>query len=169
MDLPKWEHCHLWLDPRTHDDDWCIYEHQIVTEPGAPPEIVYINACKLIDVYRMREARNNSEWCRLTLDPGVTVMISIVAVHNDRVTAVNAAMARIKACNPIPRCNLRGTTLFAARRPIDCSNGRQYASQLDAARDLGISQSAISNHLKGGTNNVKGFRFQYANGASDAP
>lgn len=46
------------------------------------------------------------------------------------------------------------------RNKIECSNGKIYDSQFDAAKDLNIRQGHISEHLQGKRPNVKGYTFK---------
>lgn len=46
-------------------------------------------------------------------------------------------------------------------KPIKCSNGKIYSTQLDAAIDLNIRQGHISEHLNKKRISVKGFKFNY--------
>lgn len=146
--------------PATPESDmWCVYEHSIkASDPTAPPKVIYINACKLNDVFRMSEAHNNSEWARLTtFNP--LIMIRITAVTTDRAEAMKEAQKQIRSHNPMPDCNLRGYNMFGRSNAILCSNGKEYPNQLEAANALGLSQSAISQQLRGKLKSVKGYTF----------
>lgn len=136
------------------DHLWCVYEHHL------PPHIIYVNACKLIDVFRMRDARNNSEWAKMFAEGG-GVHVVITMVTDDRNEAFNRAIERAKSITPMPRCNLHGYNMHRTARPLICSNGMTYPTQQAAAAALNISQSNISRHLNGGLAHVNGLTFAY--------
>lgn len=48
-------------------------------------------------------------------------------------------------------------------KKIECSNGKIYSTQLEAAKDLNVKQGHISEALKGIRGDVKQLRFRYAN------
>lgn len=139
---------------------YCVVEHQAVFEPGSPPEIVYVHFCKLNDVYRFNYARQNTEWQRL-FGSGGEILVRILAYDTDIVAIRNHALEYIRSLPKKPVCNLHGLNTKGAGRSILCSNGKTYASQHDAAEDLGIPQSSISRHLSGHLQHVGGFTFCY--------
>jgi hypothetical protein len=141
-------------------DAWCVYEHYTLT-PGEPPQLIYMATCPLIDIYRMREARDNSEWSAVTNNGTIPIMCRIVATTDDMNEARDFAIRHIKSFPNMPRCNLHGYNMHKSARRLMCSNGKEYATQSDAARDLGVNQSAISQHLQGRLRSVKGFTFTY--------
>lgn len=49
------------------------------------------------------------------------------------------------------------------RRPIIRDDGISYDSVTSAAEDLGVSVTAVSNHLRGKTKKCRGFKFRYIN------
>jgi hypothetical protein len=140
---------------------WCVYEHHLAKPAPQPPEIVYIGACLLRDAWTLTDARNNSEWAKLFADGSQPIGIHIVSITNDRHKAQNAAVARVRTITPMPRCNVYGHTLFGATRSLLCSNGQTYANQTEAASMLNVSQSAISQHMRGTLKSVKGYTFAY--------
>lgn len=142
------------------DKQFCAYEHLAVVEPGKPPEVVFVSACKLLDVYRMVEGRRNSEWAKMFRDGG-DIMVRIIATGPDRTEIIRFAMNHMRQMSPRPRCNLHGVLMKGVARPLICSNGQTFNSQVEAARALGVSASAISRHLKGELNTVAGYTFGY--------
>jgi len=142
-------------------DEWCVYEHYMQTGlPGTPPELIYIATCNLSDVFEMREARNNSDWCDLAaLNPGV--LIRIVMTTQDQTEAFNAAVRHMRSFPAMPRCNVHGYNVFGSNRAILASDGREFASQAEAARALGCSQAAISLHMNRKLDHVKGIKLTY--------
>lgn len=148
------------VDPNHHHETWAVYEHWWYNTEG-DDQLVYVNACKLADIIHMREARNNSHWLKWFDGSGRMLRIVIVATYTDMIEAQRAAMNHIKKFDPIPPCNLYGSTISYAGRPIMCSNGQEYATQSDAATALGLSQSNLSEHLRGRRKSVKGYTFQY--------
>jgi hypothetical protein len=144
-------------------DVWCVYEHHMMFEAGQPPTLIYVATCKLIDVYQMREARNNSDWCQLAAI-GYPLIVRIIKTTADRREAFNFTVKHVKSFTTMPRCNLHGYNLFAAKRTIVGDDAREYASQAAAARALGCSQSAVSQHLNGNLDSIKGHKLTYKNG-----
>lgn len=139
---------------------YCAFEHYVSMGEGQPPEIILVGACKLIDVYRLTDGKTNSDWATLFANGG-SVMVRIIAVGDDGQEMTRFAMKHARSLPTMPRCNLRGYNVRGASRPVTCSNGKTYDSQKAASDELGISQSAISRHLRGELRHVGGFVFQY--------
>jgi hypothetical protein len=146
--------------PNDIDNTWCVYRHLMVFTPGEPPTLVFINTCKVIDVFLMREARNNSDWCNLAA-LGCPIVIEIVHTFDDQSAAMRYAHDMVKSQPEMPRCNLHGYNMFGSNRIILCNDGREFTSQAEAARMLGCSQSAISQHMKGRLGSIKGLKLAY--------
>lgn len=140
---------------------WCVYEHWSNAGDGQPPRLIYINACRLTDTFRFKDARDNSEWFRIYQNGGA-IMVNIVLITEDRNEATRQAIERCKAQPTIPQCNLHGWNMRTAARPILCSNGVTYQTQAEAATALNLAQSNISRCLRGQLNSVGGYRFAYA-------
>jgi hypothetical protein len=150
------------LDVRRARDTWCVYEHQVVMQPGEPPETIFIGACRVIDVYDMVDARSNSEWQNIFANGG-QVLINIIGTTLNRVDAMRTASEMTKTAPVIPRCNLLGHNLRSQRRPILCLNNNvRYETQLHASADLGIHASSISRHMRGQASHAQGYKFIYA-------
>lgn len=141
------------------DMTWCVYELRV---PGPEIAPIYVNACKLKDVFHLKDAHDNSEWVRMYKDGGA-IMIHIIAVSDDRNEAMRAAIEHCKSYNPMPRCNLHGYNLKSVNRPILCSNGVTYSTQAEASTALGVNQGNISRCLRGQLRTVGGYSFTYAN------
>lgn len=148
------------IDPNRNHELWVVYEHWWFNPDGAD-QIVYVNTCMLKDVFYMREARNNSHWLKWFADTGHQVRVRIIATYGNMIDAQRAAITHLKKFNPMPPCNEYGLQLSYAGRPLLCSNGQEYATQSDAAMALGVSQSNISEHMRGRRKNVKGYTFTY--------
>ena len=146
-------------------NQWCVYEHLAQFEPGKPPEVVFVNACKVLNVYRMTEGRRNTEWQRM-FSGGAQIQVRIVAVTDDKYEAIRYIAKHVATLPELPRCNLRGVSTKGVARPILCSNGKTYKTQTDAADDLGIHASAISRHIRGYGRTVNGYTFEFSNGAA---
>lgn len=147
------------LDTKTAYEQWCVYEHHAVLKEGDPPAVILVGACRLRDVYKLVDGKMNTEWTRI-FEHGGSLMVRIVGIGDDKNECVREAAMLMREHQPV--CNLRGYTLRNVRRSIIClTNGRVYEGQQEAARDLGISQSAISRHLKGEQQHVAGFVFDY--------
>lgn len=141
---------------------WCVYEHSI-HQADAPPATIFVGYCKLGELFMMREARTNSEWARITDNGNVPVMITIIAMCSEQSEANRAAMEHLSSLPSWPYCNANGYNLERATRQLRCSNGTIFQSQEDAAKVLGVSQSAISQHLRGKLKTVKGVTLAYLN------
>lgn len=150
------------VDIRRNNETWCIYEHQAVMKQGEPPVTIMIGACRLVDVFHLRDGKTNSEWSNIFANGG-HVLIRIVGTTLNRADAYRVAAEMVRDSNPQPRCNLIGYNLRANRRPVIClNNGTRYETQKDAAYQLGIHESAISRHLRGFCDSAQGFKFAYA-------
>lgn len=159
----KQEHSFTVGTPTTFTDDWCVYEHYIRSNDptGAqPPTLIYIGACRLRDVFKLTDAGRNSEW-RKIVTPETPLMISIVETGG-RIEMQRSVGNRCRQLPSFPRCNLFGHDAFGIQKAIVCSNGKTYASQIEAARSLNLDQGAISKHMRGELRTVKGFTFAYA-------
>lgn len=142
-------------------ETWCVYEHLMVMQDGQPPTVIYVNTCKLSDVYRLSQARQNSEWLKLTkINP--TIMVRIIATGDNRHEMGRVATKHSRSFNPMPQCNLRGFRMRGGRGMINCSNGMQYRTQAEAALATGFTQSAISKCLRADVSHVGGLVFTYA-------
>jgi hypothetical protein len=145
-------------------DLWCVYEHWITVTAGEPPELIYVGACRLSEVFDMRQAKNNSDWTAI-MAVDREIMLTIIMTTPDQREAMNASIRHTKTRPTMPRCNLHGFNMFGQSRRLLCSNGEQYENQTIAARTLGLNQGAISRHLKGELQSVKGYTFTYAGAA----
>lgn len=143
-------------------DLWCAYEHH------SPPHVVYVNACRLVDVFKMREARDNSEWLRMFANGG-GIVLHFLCITDDRNEAMRVAIERCKSLPTMPRCNLHGYNMHKAPRKIICSNGATYKSQNEAAKLLNISQGNLSKHLRGELTSVSGYTFAYVTEVEQTP
>jgi hypothetical protein len=139
---------------------WCVYEHWLVIKPGEPPQIIYVGACRLPEVFDMRNARNNSDWSAI-FQVDREIMLSIIMTTPDQREAMNFSIRHAKGLPEMPRCNLHGFNMFGQSRRLLCSNGQEYTNQTEAAKVLGLNQGAISRHLKGHLQSVKGLVFTY--------
>lgn len=155
------------IDVGALGDTWCAFEHLAVLEPGRPPEVIMVGACPLVDVFRLREGRENSEWAKMFRNGG-HLMIRIVHTEADRSAVRRFALEHSRKFDPMPRCNVKGFRVSHRHQPIKCEQtGKRYKTQKQAADDLGLTQSAISRHMKGELAHVKGFVFRYAGGESE--
>lgn len=150
------------VDTRRNNDTWCIYEHQAVMKQGEPPVTIMIGACRLVDVFHLRDGKTNSEWSKIFANGG-HVLVRIVGTTLNRSDAFRVAAEMVRDSAPQPRCNLLGYNMRTNRQPVIClSNGKRYETQRHAAHELGIHESAISRHLRGLANSAQGFKFAYA-------
>lgn len=148
------------FDTATIADTWCAYEHLAQFEAGMPPEVVFVNACPLVDVYRMTEGRRNSEWLRI-FQKGGSVMVRIIYQSSSKLDAMRHAMEHAKSLRYVPRCNLHGVNITGVPRRLVCSNGQTYDTQKHAADSLALQPAAISRHMRGALRQVGGYTFKY--------
>lgn len=150
------------IDTRRNNETWCVFEHQVTMREGEPPETILISACRLIDVFQLRDGKTNSEWSKI-FAAGGHVLVRIVATSLNRSDAFRIAAEMVRDSKPVPRCNLLGYNMRSNRRPVIClNNGKRYETQQHAALDLGIHASAISRHLLGKADTAQGMKFAYA-------
>lgn len=140
---------------------YCVYMHRY----GPDDTLIFIGVDRLIHVFSCPEARNNSEWCAITQSKE-TLQINIVATgtHGVCLSLRSQLLLQHQAI-----CNIRGRHVGGAT-VIECVETEQrYATQTEAARATGVSQSAISAHLRGDERfkTVKGLTFRRI--ARDAP
>lgn len=140
--------------------DWCAYEHWATLQPGQPPQCIFVGATRLVDVYKLNDGRNNSQWAKIFANGG-SVLIKIIATGADRSEIINAAVRASRSHEPAPICNIQGFNMAGSLRRIACSNGEIYDNQAHAAMALGTHQSAISRHLGGHSAHVKGHTLTY--------
>lgn len=151
----------LIIDTTNPGQQWCAYEHLATFEAGAPPQVIFVNACKLADVYRLVDANRNSEWRRI-FGKGGHIMVRIIAI-GEQAEVTKFAIAHMRSLTPMPMCNLKGYTTKGTAQRIECiTNGVTYGSQKEAADTLGISGSAISRHLRGDLKHVGTYVFRMA-------
>lgn len=151
----------LVLDTRRVNSYFAVVEHLAAMSPGQPPQIIYVGCERLVDVYKMINARQNTEWARI-YQSGGSVMVRIIALADERAEATRYAILHIRAMEAMPRCNNIGSTIRMIGRPVTCSNGETYTSQKHAADVLGLSQSSVSRHMRGDLSHVRGYTFKYA-------
>ena len=150
------------VDTRNVAETFVVFEHQVAFMPNQPPEVILVGSCRLMDLYKLRDPRNNSEWAEI-FKRGGTVLVRIVAVSDNRLEAQRYAMQHMRSFPAMPRCNARGYNSRRVSRPIIChSNSQKYRSQKHASDEMGISQSVLSRHLAGELQHAGGHVFSYA-------
>lgn len=147
----------------------CVYGTSITMTPGNPPEMIFVGVGKLVDVFALKEARANSEWSRITNNGQIPVMITLLAIADTIPEASAAGMRYMNDLPQWPHCNRHGYNLQQRTRRILASNGTIFETQQEAARIIGISESAISQHLHGKLKSVKGLRLTYLNPDGSIP
>lgn len=135
---------------------WCVVEYQFDSIP------MWIGAVGLQHVYTFSQMTGNSEWRKL-YHPERMITIYIRAI-GDKLSCMQEATKTLREMPTMPHCNLRGVNSYAISIPLICSNGETYQSQAEAARILGLNQSALSKHLRGELMQVKGYTFARKNG-----
>lgn len=148
------------LDTSPDRPMYCVYEHYASFEMGKPPELIFVGASKITTLLHFQEARKNTEWARM-LGYGGQVMVRIIATGEDLRECQRYAIQHLNQLPRYPRCNMRGTERRGVARAIQCSNGQVFQSQKEAARVMGVTESALSRHLNNLQQNVGGLRFHY--------
>lgn len=142
---------------------YAVYEHVL-----ADGKVIFINLCRLTEVFTLKQARDNSEWRKLFANGG-GMFINIIHTTNDEIEGRNFASKRIAELGYRPHCNLYGHDLRVHNRRIRCSNGEIYNSQSDAARALGLHQGNLSKHMKGFSKTIGGYWFEYVDDDKPIP
>lgn len=119
---------------------FCVYE--IWQEKT----LIYIGSCKLTALHQIPDAQRNSEFMRMVGREGEFNLRLIAS--GDRSNCHNFRARHARSFPELPICNRVGTSgRFTA---IICNeDGRKYRTQTEAATAYGVSQSAISNHMRG--------------------
>lgn len=135
---------------------WCTYEVWAHDPDTGEASLIFINYTSLKDVVMLIDLNRNTRWQEMS-KRGTWVTLKIIAT-GPRDEIRSHATAHLLAHNPRPECNTYGYALGGKRR-IKCSNGVVYETQQAAAAALGISQSAISQQMRGRIAAVKGYTF----------
>lgn len=140
---------------------WCVYKHMIMLHPHPLTLPIYVGISEFSEVSRMKDARQNTHWLKMTSAPGTQIVIQIITIFDNYPEAMNWLTNYIKTSTEPLDCNRYGYSLKGIRRPIVSSTGVTYDNQERAALALGVSQSAISQHLRGAMPSVKGQVLRY--------
>lgn len=139
---------------------YCVFEHYAVLDPSKPPELIYVGTGKLATVLMHTDARKNTEWQRL-FAAGGTLMVRIIATSENARDCQIYAVQHMKQMARMPRCNLHGSARRGLKRAVQCSDGRVFSSQKEAALQCGITESVLSRHMNNMVPHVNGLRFTY--------
>lgn len=137
------------------DSVWTLYEIYI------DAECVYLGATAFRDLSGFVDARNNSEFARI-VKPDSLVMLRIMAL-GEKTEILNEHYRHVKTRTPLPRCNAVGYNRSNTTCRVQCvETGEIFASQVDCARKMRISQPLLSMHLNGrrGYRHVQGKTFK---------
>lgn len=123
-----------------------------------PTGVIYAGVGKIADVFTLARLKAFREF-----DLEVAYKVEILSSHVRLIDAQNALSSWIRqnGVKP-PKYNMAQATKYV--RGIYCvETGKTYKSQTDAAADLNISQSALSQHLNRvpGHKSIKGLTFNY--------
>lgn len=139
---------------------YVVYEHRIILGDGSE-KIAYIGMCQHSELFEYPDAKRNSEWVKF-FTTGTLFKVNVLHIVKS-VEEAEGLLTFETLCRPLmPYCNARGHPVTTAQI-IKCSNGITYPSANAAARSLGISQPALSRHLRGksGYRSIKGLTFTY--------
>lgn len=129
------------------------YKVYIIVDENNPSKVLYLGVDRLSDAFSMVKFRRCKEF-----DINTRYTITIVESHNNIDSAYNAAETLKDIFQPVA---LYTTSIRAVR----CKEtGVVYNTARQATIALGLSYSALYNHLKGkvGFKTVKGLTFEYA-------
>lgn len=139
-----------------------VVEHYI-NVPNAPPRCIFVGVCKLRDVYDFHYSRRNHRWLEIMGDHPA-FMVRILHVTTNFAEASHVCSERLKQHNPPPECNMVGAHSVRHARAIrNVYTGETYRSQQHAAQSLGVTQSAVSQHLCGRVTLCGGTVLEYDN------
>lgn len=159
------------LELNAFDRYSCIYG---VSIPSAPPPgqainpdgnwtLYYLGVCKITKVYQTPDAWRNSEYQR-TITANTTIKINILATHESEAPLYNRLSQLVRQF--APHCNRVGFNQSHTRTVIHCVQGINagvvYETQAQAARQNGIAQPTLANHLNGvrGYETIRGMIFK---------
>lgn len=148
----------LTLSAQTIDGFWIykVYDSQ--------ERLVFMFYGKLKDIISMRPFRINAKF-----DPKEDYKYVLVQWCGNRLDAENALDRWMKTCET-PLYNIYNQT-YNDKYYIQClENGRFYRSAQDIVKIFRVSQSSVSNHLRGvtGYRHVKGLTFKFHHGERPA-
>lgn len=141
----------------TDREIWCLYEHWIGNDR------IYVGNCKLVDIILAPDARKSEQWRELTTDQPVTIVIVSQGKRNEIYRQGYEYLGSLLKQGATPICNgPNKPTYYVKTGRIECSDGRIFLTQLDAARGLGVDQSRVSKHLNGkpGFGHIKGLTLK---------
>jgi len=134
---------------------FCVYSHAM---GGA---VVFLGICQIRDVYNAPDARNNTEWVKMT-ENNAQVTVTVLHASEDANECINHRYKLFKE-QGTPLCNQRGQFYGSVLTHVKCiETGEIFVSQADCARVLGLNKSQLCNHLNrnAGFNSVKGRTFE---------
>ena len=122
-------------------DNYCVYE---VWSAGS---LIYIGVCKFTLFPTLPDAQNNSEFVRMVDRMSTAITVRIVATGT-RPECFAYRVRMIRGGEAIPPCNARG--VIGRHTAVQCvEDGKVYRTQSAAAAAYGVTQTVISNHLRG--------------------
>jgi len=133
-----------------------VYSHMV------DGKVIFIGLCKLVDLYRLPDARTNTLWETMTRGNAYIIMNTLFT--GESYEACDRFRFSWMQTNGMPVCNAKGLVLKKKRPEIICNETSVlYKTQSAAAKELGLHTSALSNHLRGlpGFKTVGGFTFRY--------
>lgn len=116
--------------------------------------VQYIGVTKLIDLFRLEDARCNSKWLNY-FEGGIE--IEVVATTDNMNEAYQEQRRLVSQYNPI--CNREGYYVPVNKQGVFCNEtGEQFDSAMLCAKAHNLTYSALVNHLnrKPGHKTVKG-------------
>lgn len=139
----------------------CVYSHMI------DGSLVWVGICPVRDAYSAPDARNNSEWIKMTVND-TPVTVTVLHASENVNDCINFRYRMFKE-QGVPVCNAKGTFYSNVLINVRCiETGEIFESQADCARTLGLNKSQLCNHLNRlpGYKSVKGRTFEKCRPAS---
>lgn len=131
---------------------WCVYEL------WNGQDLIFVGVTKLTRISEMTDAMERREVMQIVRND--TVLSIAVKFVGDRTACQNQRGLMFRAAGSMPPGNR--STMVSAPQMIRCNeDGMTYRTQTEAAQAYKLSQSALSNHLRGlpGFVRVKGRTF----------
>lgn len=136
----------------------CVYSHALAGQ------VIYIGICTVRDAYSAPDARNNTEWVKMTANHE-PITVNVLFASENANDCINYRYKLFKD-QTMPICNAKGQYFAGVKLHVRCiETGEIFESQAHCARTLGLNKSQLCNHLNRlpGFKTVKGRTFEKCN------
>lgn len=137
---------------------WCVVEYWTKEHIDAEWRFTMLYVCELRQAYTFHGLYRNPVW-RDMVKPDMLINARVTHV-GDVISCRRHMDTRLNTMPVKPPANVHPAHWIMKVSRLECSNGQTYRNQSEAARQLGLTQSAISKHLAGGLDHVKNYRFR---------